>query len=58
MIRAVNLGHDADTVGAVAGQLAGARYGADAIPQRWLEALLRRDEIEQQTARLATASFA
>ena len=58
MIRAVNPGHDADTVGAVAGQLAGARYGADAIPQRWLEALLRRDEIEQQTARLATASFA
>lgn len=36
LIAAVNLGHDADTVGAVAGQLAGARYGASTIPERWV----------------------
>jgi ADP-ribosylglycohydrolase len=32
---AVNLGDDADTTGAVYGQLAGAFYGAEAIPEAW-----------------------
>lgn len=36
VILAVNLGNDADTVGAITGQLAGAIYGHDAIPKRWL----------------------
>lgn len=35
LIQAVNLGEDADTVGAVVGALAGAAYGVEAIPQRW-----------------------
>jgi ADP-ribosyl-[dinitrogen reductase] hydrolase len=35
----VNRGGDADTTGAIAGMLAGAVYGLDAIPERWLEAL-------------------
>lgn len=35
VIAAVDLGNDADTVGCVAGALAGARYGLDAIPERW-----------------------
>lgn len=48
LVKAVNLGHDADTVGAVAGQIAGARYGVDAIPERWLSVLLRRDLIEER----------
>ncbi len=48
VIAAVNLGHDADTVGAVAGQLAGARYGIDAIPQRWLQCLIKLDEIQER----------
>ncbi|WP_147027675.1 ADP-ribosylglycohydrolase family protein [Methylobacterium oxalidis] len=39
LILAVNLGDDADTVGAVTGQLAGALYGASAIPERWLHLL-------------------
>jgi ADP-ribosylglycohydrolase len=43
---AVNLGDDADTTGAVYGQLAGAFYGADAIPRRWLEKLALRTRIE------------
>ena len=34
---AVNLGNDADTVGAIYGQLAGAYYGVHAIPQDWKE---------------------
>lgn len=39
VIAAVNLGGDTDTVGAVAGQLAGAIYGAQAIPKRWRDQL-------------------
>ena len=31
----MNLGNDADTVGAIYGQLAGAYYGSDAIPEDW-----------------------
>ncbi len=45
VVAAVNLGGDADTVGAVAGALAGARYGASAIPVRWLNVLHQRDKL-------------
>lgn len=45
IVAAVNLGQDADTTGAVAGALAGARWGMDAIPARWLDVLDRRDEL-------------
>ena len=44
-IKAVNLGEDADTTGAVYGQLAGAYYGVNAIPQRWLDKLVLSDII-------------
>ncbi|MNW54130.1 ADP-ribosyl-[dinitrogen reductase] glycohydrolase [compost metagenome] len=43
---AVNPGDDADTTGAVYGQLAGAYYGYDAIPQHWLKKLAMRETIE------------
>lgn len=36
VLLAVNLGHDADTVGAVTGQIAGARYGLKGIPKKWV----------------------
>ncbi len=39
LVQVVNLGDDADTAGAVAGALAGACYGLEAIPRRWLDAL-------------------
>jgi len=42
---AVNLGHDADTTGAIYGQLAGAHYGIDGIPPEWLEPLAHADLI-------------
>ena len=45
LVLAVNLAGDADTVGAVTGQLAGAMYGASAIPARWLEPLAWRERI-------------
>lgn len=47
VIRAVNLGNDTDTVGAVAGGLAGALYGYDNIPKRWLSDLIRKNYIEE-----------
>jgi ADP-ribosyl-[dinitrogen reductase] hydrolase len=43
---AVNLGDDADTTGAVYGQLAGAYYGEQAIPQAWRDRLTLREVIE------------
>ena len=46
LLKAVNLGDDTDTVGAIAGGLAGLYYGYDAIPEDWLEAIQRRDWIE------------
>ena len=55
VVRAVNLGDDADTVGAVAGQLAGARYGASAIPARWLSMLVKRELVEDCADALAAA---
>ena len=39
LIAAVNLGGDSDTIGAVFGQIAGAYYGFDAIPERWVKAV-------------------
>jgi ADP-ribosyl-[dinitrogen reductase] hydrolase len=39
VVRAVNLGGDTDTLGAITGALAGARWGAGAIPQPWLDGL-------------------
>ncbi|QPK63195.1 ADP-ribosyl-[dinitrogen reductase] hydrolase [Methylomonas sp. LL1] len=39
LIATVNQGGDADTTGALAGMLAGARYGVEQIPPRWLERL-------------------
>jgi ADP-ribosyl-[dinitrogen reductase] hydrolase len=45
VLAAVNLGDDADTTAAIAGQLAGALYGVDAIPKRWRDQIVMRDEI-------------
>ena len=45
VLAAVNLGDDADSVGAVAGQLAGAMYGFSGIPVKWFEQLYRKDDL-------------
>ena len=45
VILAVNHSGDSDSTGAIAGNLAGALYGIDAIPNRWLDALELRNEI-------------
>lgn len=57
IVGAVNLGQDADTTGAVAGALAGARWGYSAIPDRWLNVIRGRDELVELADRLMAVSF-
>jgi ADP-ribosyl-[dinitrogen reductase] hydrolase len=47
VLTAANLGGDADTTGAIAGQLAGALYGASGIPKDWLRKLSWRSRLTQ-----------
>jgi ADP-ribosyl-[dinitrogen reductase] hydrolase len=49
---AVNLGDDADTTGAIYGQLAGAFYGEEAIPPAWKAKLAKRELITDSADRL------
>jgi ADP-ribosyl-[dinitrogen reductase] hydrolase len=53
---AVNLGDDADTTGAVYGQLAGAYYGVDGIPKHWRARLAHLDTLEDFASRLLRSS--
>ncbi len=55
ILRAVNLGGDADTIGAVAGQIAGARWGYQAIPQAWRAQLVDHDRLYAVANRLSQA---
>ena len=69
ILRAANLGDDADTTAAIAGQLAGAYYGADAVPKAWRERLaftkrsppwpstLRRDPMTQRDTKAFEAHY-
>lgn len=52
VLAAANLGEDADTTAAVTGQLAGAFYGASAIPPAWLDVLVDARRIELLADRL------
>ena len=47
MLKAVNLGEDTDTVGAVAGGLAGVYYGIEAIPKAWMDLLPKKEWINE-----------
>jgi len=55
VLAAVNLGDDADTTGAVCGQLAGACWGRSAIPAEWLQGLARSELIAEALRRLGVA---
>ncbi len=58
VLRAANLGDDADTTAAVCGQVAGAFYGERAIPPAWLRLLAKRGELRRAADRLLAASLA
>lgn len=51
VLKAVNLGDDTDTVGAVTGALAGLYYGVESIPEEWMEAIQRKEFIEEILAK-------
>lgn len=53
VLKAVNLGKDTDTTGAVAGGLAGLLYGFDNIPASWISQLARKDDIGDLAKSLA-----
>lgn len=57
-LRAVNLGDDADTTGAVYGQLAGACYGLAGIPAHWVERIALREAITELADGLFAAATA
>jgi ADP-ribosyl-[dinitrogen reductase] hydrolase len=59
LVRVVNRGGDADTTGALAGQLAGALYGVQGIPVRWLNRLdpAVAATIREQVPKLLKLSF-
>lgn len=57
VVAAVNRGGDADTVGAVSGAVAGARFGAEALPNRWLDQLEGVDRLHELAVGLADGSF-
>ena len=54
---AVNLGNDADTTGAVYGQIAGAFYGYEALPREWKATIAHRDLIESYADRLCRLAY-
>jgi ADP-ribosyl-[dinitrogen reductase] hydrolase len=58
VLRAANLGDDADTTAAIAGQLAGARWGASSIPPAWRQRLSMADRIESLAVGLHDAAVA
>jgi ADP-ribosylglycohydrolase len=53
VLKAVNLGEDTDTTGAVTGGLAGLLYGLDNIPENWIKQIARKADIENLAERLA-----
>jgi ADP-ribosyl-[dinitrogen reductase] hydrolase len=53
IVTTVNRGGDTDTIGAVAGAIAGARFGEAALPERWLAAIGERDELAELASVLA-----
>ncbi len=55
-LKAVNLGEDADTTGAIYGQLAGAYYGLEAIPEPWRARVVMADAILDLADRLLALS--
>ncbi len=47
IVEAINLGGDTDTIGAIAGSMAGIIYGYDNMPEEWINAIARKDYIEE-----------
>ena len=48
VLKAVNLGEDTDTIGAITGTLAGAKYSMKSIPNEWVEKLANKSLIDEK----------
>jgi ADP-ribosyl-[dinitrogen reductase] hydrolase len=55
LVTLVNLGGEADTMAAVAGGAAGAHWGVQGIPARWLDVLHQRERVERVAAQMVAA---
>jgi ADP-ribosyl-[dinitrogen reductase] hydrolase len=53
VLKAVNLGDDADTIGAITGGMAGLFYGFEQIPEGWINQLARKEDIENLVQRFS-----
>lgn len=51
-LKAVNIGNDADTTGAVYGQIAGAHYGLSGIPKEWVDKIYGIDSIKSKATQI------
>jgi len=56
LIKAINLGGDSDTIGAIVGQIAGSIYGLNSIPSMWLNTLKHKLKIEKRAIALIKRS--
>jgi ADP-ribosylglycohydrolase len=52
VLKAVNLGGDADTTGCVTGGISGLYYGYNNIPEEWVNKIMKHDEIDDLAKRL------
>jgi ADP-ribosylglycohydrolase len=52
VLKAVNLGEDTDTTGAITGGIAGIYYGFESIPEEWVAELVRKEDIEKLCEKL------
>ena len=52
VLKAVNLGEDSDTIGAITGTLAGAKYSFESIPKEWIERIANKTLIDEKCEQL------
>ena len=52
VLKAVNLGNDTDTIGAITGSFAGALYKREGIPDKWIQQLVNRELIDEKCQKL------
>ncbi|MDR0913314.1 MAG: ADP-ribosylglycohydrolase family protein [Methanobrevibacter sp.] len=51
VLKAINLGEDTDTVGAITGAIAGIYYGFDDIPDKWIKGIVKSKKIDDLAVR-------
>ena len=52
LLKVVNLGGDSDTIGAIAGGLAGLFYGYESVPREWRKQIIKESELVELCNRM------